>query len=311
MTTALNRSYDKSRAMTRRHARSFYSASHLLSARRRQAAFAIYAFCRSADDALDECSPGGTAERRQRLSALHERLDRIFADEVAGEGPDLALADVVKQFNVPRSAFTSLLQGMEVDLEPVAFQTTAELLRYAHLVAGVVGELLLPVLGASGEEAKTRANELGTAMQLTNILRDVGEDLERGRLYLPAEELAWFGLTHADVRARVTDRRWAAFVRWQIARARVYYGRGMRGVPLIGTWAGRVTALSMGLVYSGILAAIERNRYDVFRKRAATTRSEKLLGILRAVTVATRGRYEALRLRADLPALPAVMQGAP
>jgi phytoene synthase len=269
----LARSYEACRQVTRTHARSFSFASHVLPKERRMAAYALYAFCRSADDAVDTVSDVPVVER---FGQVQRRLDRVFAGEGIVELTDLALADVVQRYGHDRAPFDGLLEGMRIDLEPVAFDTTEQLLEYCHLAAGVVGEMLLPVLGASGPEARARADDLGIAMQLTNILRDVGEDLDRERIYLPAQELALFGLTHEDVRARRRNEAWRAFLQFQIQRARDTYARADLGVPLIRTWGGRLCTRVMRLVYGDILRAIELNRYDVFSTRARTTTGRKV-----------------------------------
>ena len=136
--------------------------------------------------------------------------------------------------------------------------------------------MLLPVLGASVPEARDRAADLGVAMQLTNILRDVGEDLGRDRIYLPAEELRRFGLSHAAVRERRIGPDWRRFCEAQIARARAYYSRADSGIPMIETLGGRLCVRVMSSVYRDILRGIERNDFDVFTKRARTSTARKL-----------------------------------
>lgn len=266
--------YALSREVTRVHAKSFYFASHVLPRERRDAAYAVYAFCRSADDAVD-CAPSVDDARRQ-IAAVHARLDRVFADQGIEVQTDLALADVARRFQLERAPFGALLAGMEIDLNPVSFRTFTELEDYCFKAAGVVGHMLLPVLGAQGPEARARAADLGIAMQLTNILRDVGEDLDRGRIYLPAEELAAFGLSHDDVRERRTGPAWSRFMEAQVARARAYYARADRGVPLIETYGGRLCTRVMRAVYGDILHQIERRGFDVFSGRARTSSGRKL-----------------------------------
>ncbi len=273
---ASDAAYETCRAVTRSRARSFYFASHVLPAERRKAAFAVYAFCRAADDAVDEAASPDDA--RSRLDEARRRLDRIYGagGTIEPALPDAALAEVVQRYGVEREAFEELLLGMAQDLEPVRLETTAELLVYCHRAAGVVGHLMLPVLGAEGLEARARAADLGVAMQLTNILRDVGEDLTLGRIYLPAEELRAFGLSHADVEARRTGPAWSAFMSAQIERARGYYARADLGVPLIRTWGGRLCARLMRATYGDILRIIELGAYDTFHVRHATSTGRKV-----------------------------------
>jgi phytoene synthase len=266
--------YEACRAITRKHAKSFHFASYVLPAPRRAAAYAVYACCRQADDAVDE-APDLEAQKRE-LERVRERLNATFEGRPETQA-DRALADAAMRWGLQKQPFNELLLGMEIDLEPVRFRTWAELERYCQLVAGVVGHMLLPVLGASGEEARARAADLGVAMQLTNILRDVGEDLGRGRIYLPEEELAAFGLSHADVEARRTGPAWSAFMEAQVARARAYYERADRGVGLIETFGGRLCTRVMRVVYGDILRAIEARRYDTFGDRARVSFGRKLV----------------------------------
>lgn len=273
----------QAKALTRHHARSFYLASHLLTGERRNAAYALYAFCRAADDAVDEVTGTIEDEGRKRLDRMRERLDGIYAGQPQSD-MDAALAEVVVRYGIERVSFDELLEGMQIDLQPVALQTTEELLRYCYLAAGVVGHLLLPVLGARTAEARDRAADLGVAMQLTNILRDVAEDLDRGRIYLPAEELAAYGLSHDDVRARRTSPEWHQFVAAQIARARSLYARSSEGIPLIQTWTGRLCTRAMSLVYGDILRAIELRGGDPFRGRAVVGKARKFQLLATAFT---------------------------
>lgn len=277
----------EAREVTRRHARSFHVASHLLPRARRDAACVLYAFCRAADDAVDTGDP---AEAGARLETVRARLDRVYAQRPA-DALESALAEEVARWSIDRAAFDGLLEGMALDLGHAPLRTTQELLRYCHLVAGVVGHLMLPVLGATRAAARDRAAELGVAMQLTNILRDVDEDLARGRIYLAAEELAQFGLTHGDVRARIRDERWLAFVRAQIARARRLYAQALQGVPLIETWSGRLCTRAMALIYGDILRALELRGGDPFAGRARVGPARKLWLLARAL-VGADGLYE-------------------
>ena len=272
--TSLDAAYDACRDVAKERARSFYFASHVLPADRRRAAFALYAFCRAADDAVDEAA--SKSDALHRLDLVRARLDAVYRGAVDEAHPDGALTDTVRRHGVEREPFEELLVGMAQDLEPVRFETTQELLQYCHRAAGVVGHLMLPVLGAEGPQARARAADLGVAMQLTNILRDVGEDLERGRIYLPREELAPFGLHHRDVEARVAGPKWSRFMAAQIDRARGYYARADRGVPDITTWGGRLCARVMRATYGDILRAIEQGAYDVFTVRHRTGGGRKL-----------------------------------
>lgn len=278
----IDEGYRRCREVTRAHARSFYWASFALFGARRRAAFALYAFCRRLDDAVDEEAltrstwPRAShqvnamlAEARAVLLGADPRGTWLHPAEVA------ALRDTMERFHIPVQPFLDLIAGMEMDLAGTRYRSTAELDLYCHRVAGVVGLMLFPVLGG-GPEASAQAAELGRAMQLTNILRDVREDLGRGRLYLPEDTLAAHGLSPADVERGVNDARWAALMRSQISRAREGYRRALPGVRLLTAFGAATAVRLMAALYAGILDAIEARGFDVsarafvpFRRKVA------------------------------------------
>lgn len=266
------------REVTRRHAKSFYFASGALPMHRREAAYAVYAFCRHADDSVDEAE-GDEAAQRAALTDLGKGLDLVFADD-ADHLPwpfAAALTAAVADFKLPREAFDELLAGVLMDVrQRVRVQTWDELERYCYHVASTVGLIMCPLLGLRDPDGTKRAIDLGIAMQLTNILRDVGEDLERDRIYLPAEEFERFGLTEQDLRrGEVTDG-WRTFMRFQIDRARDFYRRSEQGIGLLAPDGSQLTVWLMHQVYGDILHQIERIDYQVFRRRAATGLARKL-----------------------------------
>lgn len=276
---ALVRGYASAREVTRTHARSFYTASFLLTGERRRAAFALYAFCRRLDDLVDVEGGGNVA---RRLVDARDLVTSLYVDSPSphpgalGWPPEevLALADTVKRFRLPPTPFLELIAGMEMDLTPRRYASFAELERYCYRVAGVVGLLIARVLGFQEPRALDRAVDLGIAMQLTNILRDVKEDADRGRFYLPQDELAAFNLTEADVVSGRGGDRWTALLRCQIARARGYYLRAATGIPLLR--GGRWMVRAMAAIYGSILGEIERRAYDVLSGRARVSGGRKL-----------------------------------
>ena len=292
---AIRRGYKQAQAVTRHHAKSFYFASFLLFGRRRRAAFALYAFCRRLDDLVDD---GPATDLAERLSAARRQVAEVYLPfpalasrelgppEPRSEGASAgspwraeefaALRDAIAHYRIPEQPFQDLISGMEMDLTKARYETFQELDLYCYRVAGVVGLKLTPVLGSRDPEAASPAADLGRAMQLTNILRDVKEDLARGRIYLPAQELASFGITEEDLRAGRVDERFADFMRFQVARARGYYARAAAGVPLLRGFGCQKMVRLMGAIYGGILGAIERQGYDVFRGRAHVDGREKL-----------------------------------
>ena len=289
----LRRGYRSARRVTRAHAKSFYFASFALFGRRRDAAFALYAFCRRLDDLVDASSGEAQGATLQRVRGL---LPRLFAREEDAEGVDSldwgqpfvsdelhALRDTLRRFEIPEQPFHDLLSGMEMDLRGEVYRSFEQLDLYCYRVAGTVGLLLAPVLGYRDPAAIPAAADLGRAMQLTNILRDVGDDLALGRIYLPRDELARSGLSEADLVRGVTDVRWRGLARLQIDRARALYARAEIGIPLLAGYGSRLTVRLMRSIYGDILRVIEARGYDVFAQRARVSLGRKLWLALGAI----------------------------
>ena len=285
---ALAADYEAARAICRHHARSFYFASHFLPSPKREHAYAVYAFCRLLDDAADE-EP--SLESVERFVAL---LDAIYRgtglqpvmEDTARQGQHgfetratnalRAFAHTVEACAIPQQHFLDVADGCRMDFTISRYATWAELETYCYRVAGVVGLIMCHVFDLHDADARAQAVAMGNAMQLTNILRDVGEDYARGRLYLPGEDLERFGVDeHAIATRRVTDG-FERLIRFEIARARSLYLKGSRGLCRIADDGSRLTACVMACVYGGILAAIERQHYDVYRRRARLSLPRKL-----------------------------------
>jgi len=260
--------------ITRAHARTFALASSFLPPRKRRGAFAVYAFCRLADDIVDR------AERRDPAAVAEElALYRLGVDEALHgrpEGPVFReLHRAVCDFHVPREVLVELLDGVACDLQPAFYRSWGDLTAYCEGVASSVGSMCTYIFGVSGgepvrERALKYARTLGVAMQLTNILRDVGEDARRGRCYLPHDDLAFFGLDAARVLGDPTlkdDPRWHRLMKHQVARARALYRAATPGISLLAPDAQRC-ARACADGYAAILGAIEGNNYDSFSVRA-------------------------------------------
>lgn len=260
--------------ITRRHARTFTLASRFLPPEKRRAAFAVYAFCRTADDIVDQATPDAGSPR-----ADIARFRRALDDALAGapEGPVFReLVHAVADFGLPPAVLHALIDGVARDLDGGARPATwAELAGYCEGVASTVGELCAGIFGVAGEAATAAramryARTLGIAMQLTNILRDVGDDARRGRCYLPADELAAFGLDRADVlaggAALARDERWRPLMAFQVGRARSLYEAAAPGLSLLESNARRCAA-ACAAGYAAILDAIEAAGYDTLTQR--------------------------------------------
>lgn len=278
------------RENTRRHARSFYFASFALPEPKKVAAYSIYAFCRYVDDLIDQHRPG--RDGAELVTRVREEFARLVSGEAAGPPFAPAFANTVRLYRIPPEPFLDLTRGVLMDAGPVSLQTWDDLRRYCYQVASVVGLAMCPVLGLAGSHGAEHAVELGIAMQLTNILRDIREDWERGRVYLPADELARFGVKVEDLaRCRVTEP-FRRLMQFQIARARAFYLRSEAGIPMLADDGSQLTVWMMRHLYAGILQGIEEQNFDVFRKRAATS-------LARKVALAGRAYRDYRRTRAN------------
>ncbi len=258
------------------HGRTFAFASRVLPYDRRRAVHATYAFCRIADDIADRSSDPVLAARA--LDDWERQLDEPV-HPVA-----VAFAATRRQYGVSTNAARDLLTGVRMDLAPRRYATWDDLRRYCYHVAGTVGLMVAPILGCRDDGALPRAVDLGIAMQLTNILRDVAEDAGRGRLYLPLDDLAAFGCDPEAIVRGQPNGEFAALLAFEIARARRLYAAAQRGIPALSP-AGQLTALAASRLYAAILNAIEAMDYDVFGGRAYLPLSRKL-GAMPGVTAA-------------------------
>ena len=301
--------YQSCEGITRLNSRTFYLAAGLLPEPKRRATHALYAFCRISDDLVDRprsTDPAADLEtwRQQVIFGAASTPPDSNRSATAGlsapagvtapEGSrevSQAWADALRAFQIPLGYVNQLIDGLGLDLQHTRYETFAELARYCYGAACTVGLMSMHITGYSGREAVPYAIRLGVALQLTNILRDVGEDWRAGRLYLPLEELRAFGLSEEDVEAGRVDNRWRAFMRFQIARARRLYQEALPGVALLHR-DGRFAIAAAGELYRGILDQIEANDYNVFTRRAALGAAGKLRrlpGIWLRARMAKRG----------------------
>ena len=284
---ALARARTRCAAIVRSRAKNFAWAFVFMPREKRQALEAVYAFCRIADDhADDDALP--VPERRGRLLALHARLNRALPASGDAPPPDpgpdevedealLAVADAARRFGVRRDDLDLVVAGCLQDLDVTRYRTWDDLRAYCHMVAGAVGLACLEIFEHTpGDEARPIAVDLGLAMQVANIVRDVDEDLARGRVYLPAEDLARFGVDEATLFARRLDDRVRALLAFEVARARELFASGARLAAFLPRRS-RVCPEALASLYLGVLDEIERRGYDVFSSRARLSTPRKVL----------------------------------
>jgi 15-cis-phytoene synthase len=266
--------YERCRTITRAAARNFYYGFVLLPNPRRAGIYAAYAFARRADDAVDEEGP--LDAKLAAVASLRRELDATYAGSVSGDDEVLlALADTVRRFAIPRQHFDALIDGVAMDLTTTRYASFAELEPYCDRVAGAVGLISLHIFGFENPEAPDHAADLGVGMQIVNIMRDVAEDAERDRIYLPQDEMAAHGVTDADILAGVTTPQMRSLLRAQGDRARQYFASGEALLPMLDRRA-RACVSMLGGLYRAILDEIEVRDYDVMSERVALSTPRKL-----------------------------------
>ncbi len=294
MERELKAAHDHCKRVTRAEAKNFYYAFRTLPARKRRAIYAAYAFCRLCDDIADGDLP---LDEKSRL--LEDTRGRLGSDTNADGHPVfLALRDTIDSFEIPVRYFHEVIDGVEMDLTRTRYGTFDELKVYCYRVASAVGLVCIEIFGYKDERARDYAVDMGLAMQLTNIVRDVREDSLRGRIYVPLDELRRFGYTEQDLEKGVVNEEFRGLMEFQAARAREHFERGRRIVPLLSADSRACLALLHGL-YSRILDRIEAAGFDVYSGRVGLATHEKLFLLARLwavsfvpslLTQARRGR---------------------
>jgi phytoene synthase len=274
----LERARERCADITRRKGPNFSVGFELLPAAKKSAVHACYAFCRLVDDLVDE-SPGGSATRS--LEEWQRELERVYDGEPHHE-VGLALADAARRFPIPRDSFTRLIRGCEEDLQFRAPGDLRALRHYCDLVATPIGEMSLAIFGTVVPRAKRMGRDLSHALQLTNILRDVREDAERGRVYLPANWLADAGVEVASLGRKTAAPGFARLMQRGIALARTHY-RAARELPELVESDSRSAVLLMSSVYEEILERIADDPTAVLRERVGLSKEEKI-GLVRRLT---------------------------
>lgn len=260
-TATLENAYAHCQSMTAYHSRSFYLSSGLLEPDARKAVRALYAFCRTTDDIVDD----GEGEVWGLLETWRERA--LSPRPPQSDLVAVAWADARAKYGIPHRYAEQLIEGVARDMHQSRYETFEDLTTYCYGVASTVGLMSMHIIGYESDDAVRYAVKLGVALQLTNILRDIAEDWERGRFYLPQEELRAFDLSEADIAAGVVDDRWREFMKFQIARTHHIYEEAWPGIQLLAP-QGRFAIGAAATFYRAILDDIESHDYDVFSRRA-------------------------------------------
>ena len=267
--------YQACAGLTRHAARNFYLAFLLLPREMRRSIYAAYAFSRRVDDIADGTSDADS--KKELLDRCRDDVQLASRGIVRAWDPiAVALADAMQRHGIPPDYLLGLIDGMEMDLSVRRYSRFDDLFQYCYRAASLVGLICIEIFGYRGaEEARAHAVDLGIAMQLTNILRDVGEDARRGRIYLPGEDLERFGVSEAQLEAGAGDAAFRELMAFQAQRARNYFARGRDLLPLVAP-AGRLCVQTLGGIYSRLLDRIEEIEYDVLSQRARVPGRVKL-----------------------------------
>jgi phytoene synthase len=272
-TVTLDESYARCRELNKRYGTTYYWSTKVLPRVKQHHVWALYAFCRYADDIVDDLGPVSV---ERRADALADFGNRFFLDLAAGSSDDPVLKAVVhtvKAFDIDPDCFRRFLRSMTMDLTVATYETWDDLLVYMDGSAAVIGEMMLPILEPLRPEATAHARDLGNAFQLTNFLRDIAEDLDRNRQYVPQEDLRRFGV---DLTPRRCTPEFVELMRFEIARCRELYVSADLGLAMLPTESAKCIGAAR-VLYGRILDKIEEQHYDVFAKRARVSTAEKAL----------------------------------
>lgn len=277
----LKSAYSHCRFITKTHAKTFYMATRFLPNQKQRGIFAIYGLCRYLDDLVDEAedlihNQAITIEQMDgKLDMFKQRLLDVYKGKIVDDPILTAFSHTLKQYNISMDLPFLLMEGVKMDLVKSRFKNFEEVYDYSYKVAAVVGLMTSEVFGYIDKDALDYAVDLGIAMQLTNILRDVGEDLDRGRIYLPQDELENFGITEEELFNKELSPGFLELMKFQISRAREYYSRSDVGIQKLSSDS-RLPVYLARHNYSRILDKIEENNYNVFNTRAYLNYTEKL-----------------------------------
>jgi 15-cis-phytoene synthase len=279
----IGQAYAYCRKIAHKHGANFSVGFRFLPKVKRNAVYAAYAFCRFADDIVDECSdarPGASAAEaaaptRVRLDEWQQELEACYAG-TPSHPITIALADALQHFKIPKGAFLALIAGCKQDLVKTRYQTFEELLQYCELVAASISDISLAIFGYKSADAIEHGRSLSTALQLTNVTRDIGDDLSRDRVYIPQDELRRFGVPESDLFTHAETDAMRRLIEFQIDRAESYF---RAAEPLLHELAfdARFPTLLMGGIYATVLAKLRKDPLMVIRRRLSLSPLQKAL----------------------------------
>jgi len=276
MSDLLTQSYEECKRLNALHGKTYYLATLLLPAKKRPPVHALYGFARYADEIVDDLA--STLSEEEKARELRNWGSQVISDLRQGKSDDLigrALVDTVSRYSIPLDYFEAFMKSMEMDLTVTRYNNYDELMTYVYGSAVVIGLEMLPILGYSDPRAIEAATALGTAFQLANFIRDIDEDIDRGRIYMPLDELQRFGVSEAMLLNRKLTPEIVEAIKFQIARVRELQAIADAGIKYLDPIS-RPCIRAASELYCGIVDEIEANGYDVFSKRATTSQWRRI-----------------------------------
>lgn len=270
----LKEGFRKAESITRQYAKTFYFASKFLPAENRLAAYSVYAICRMSDESVDTKNP---VSKEEQLTKVRENINAAYYNQLLKNPLLIAFKQTIISYKIPKQYFDDLLCGMSMDLTKNRYKDFDELYLYCYRAAGVVGLIMLKILGSNNTLAQKHAIELGIAMQLTNILRDIKEDYILNRIYLPQDEMQKFSVSENHICLEKIDSHFKSLLKFQIERARKFYQLSEQGIKMVTTHNSRFVVKLMKEMYASILTSIIKNDYDVFSQRAHINFFQKII----------------------------------
>jgi len=274
--------FEHSRLLTAHYAKSFYISARMLPADRRWAAYALYGFCRYADNLIDNPRSRSSAELIEEAQRLQREIEVAWRTGESEHPIVKPLIVVARKYGIPMKYPLELLKGVQMDIEIRRYETFEDLYLFCYRVAGVVGLMMTHILGYKDEEAFEHAEKLGVAMQLTNILRDIKEDKNMGRIYLPREELLRFGVSENDIFEENMTDRFRRMMKFQVQRAHAYYEDADIGIAMLEKKS-QFAIYSASKIYRSILLKIEARHYNPFLGRVFLPQINKIGILLREI----------------------------
>ncbi len=279
------KAYQYCESVTKKHAKSFFFAAKFLPLKKQKAVYPIYAFCRHVDDEIDEIGDGDKETAIETVKKWKTNLENIYHGKINSQLTThnsrlvfAAWSDLLKTYKIPLNLPLELIEGVLMDTKIKRYESFDDLYLYCYRVASTVGLMSSEILGYSDVKALEYAEAMGIGMQLTNILRDIKEDARIGRIYIPQEDLKKFGVSEQQIFDKNFDENFRSLMKFQMERARSFYHKGEKGISLLEKDS-RFTVLLASRIYSKILDEIEKQNFNVFVKRAHTTKKQKVFSI--------------------------------